>query len=131
MGITIDALPPKEFTSNGLGVSCFLTGPGTSCFHLSSSCSVRERIDSVYATGRCTTPQEVFSLSGNTELGMAWMQQYPQYTHENLETQGTMFLTGATYYFVHEGHPAIQMLRTSQVHPHAPQPSPAHAEVCA
>ena len=91
IGIIIDGLPHKEFTSNGSGVSCFLTG-----------------------SGRVTTPQEVFCLSGNTELGMAWMQQYPQYTSENLESQGVMFLTGATYYFVHEGHPAIQMLRSTQ-----------------
>lgn len=91
IGVCIDGLPPKEFTSNGSGVSCFLTG-----------------------AGRVTTPQEVFSLSGNTELGMAWMQQYPQYTSANLETQGVMFLTGATYYFVHEGHPVICMLRSTQ-----------------
>ena len=91
IGICIDGLPPKEYTSNGSGVSCFLTG-----------------------SGRVTVPQEVFCLSGNTELGMAWMQQYPQYTSDNLESQGVMFLTGATYYFVHEGHPVICMLRSTQ-----------------
>ena len=46
---------------------------------------------------------------------MAWMQQYPNYTSENLVDVGTMILAGATYYFVHEGHPVIQMLRSSQV----------------
>ena len=92
IGISIDGLPTHEFTANGLGVGCFLTG-----------------------AGRVTHPRELFSLSGNTELGMAWMQQYPKYTSDNLETVGTMFLKGATYYFVHEGHPVIQMLRTSQV----------------
>ena len=62
--IVVDGLPPQEFTANGAGVSCFLTG-----------------------AGHVTTPQTIFSLSGNTELGMAWMQQYPQYTSENLESQ--------------------------------------------
>ena len=45
---------------------------------------------------------------------MAWMNQFPQYTSDNLDKVGVMFLTGATYYFVHEGHPTIQMLRASQ-----------------
>ena len=91
VGIVIDGLPPNEFTANGDGAACFLTG-----------------------SGRMTTPQEVFCLTGNTELGLAWMNQFPQYTSENLNDVGVMFLTGATYYFVHEGHPAIQMLRASQ-----------------
>ena len=64
VGIVVDGLPPQEFTANGAGVSCFLTG-----------------------AGHVATPQTIFSLSGNTELGMAWMQQYPQYTSENLESQ--------------------------------------------
>ena len=61
IGISIDGLPTHEFTANGLGVGCFLTG-----------------------SGRVTHPRELFSLSGNTELGMAWMQQYPKYTSDNL-----------------------------------------------
>ena len=91
VGVVVDGLPPNEFTANGDGVACFLTG-----------------------SGRVTAPQEVFCLSGNTELGMAWMNQFPQYTSENLDKVGVMFLTGATYYFVHEGHPSIHMLRASQ-----------------
>jgi len=90
VGVSIDGLPPKEFTASGDGVSLFLLG-----------------------SGRVTEPQEIFNLSGNTELGMAWMKQYPKYTHENLQDEGVMFLTGASYYFVHEGHPAIHMLRVN------------------
>jgi hypothetical protein len=90
VGVSIDGLPPKEFTAGGDGVSLFLLG-----------------------SGRVTEPQEIFNLSGNTELGMAWMKQYPKYTHANLQEEGVMFLTGASYYFVHEGHPAIHMLRAN------------------
>ena len=91
VGVVVDGLPSHEFTANGMGASCFLTG-----------------------AGRVTESRDIFSLSGNTELGMAWMQQYPKYTTENLESEGTMLLQGATYYFVHDSHPALQMLHTTQ-----------------
>jgi hypothetical protein len=91
VSVNIDGIPPKEYTGNGDGASLFLMG-----------------------SGRVTDPQEIFNLSGNTELGMAWMKQYPQYTNANLDVEGVMFLTGATYYFVHEGHPAIHMLKANQ-----------------
>lgn len=91
VSVSIDGIPPKEFTVNGDGASLFLLG-----------------------SGRVTDQQEIFNLSGNTELGMAWMKQYPQYTNANLDVEGVMFLTGASYYFVHEGHPAIHMLKANQ-----------------
>ena len=91
ISVNVDGLPPKEFTANGDGASLFLLG-----------------------SGKLSEPQEIFNLSGNTELGMAWMKQYPKYTHTNLDIEGVMFLTGASYYFVHEGHPAIHMLKANQ-----------------
>ena len=91
IAVSIDGIPPKEYTVNGDGSSIFLLG-----------------------AGRVTEPQEIFNLSGNTELGMAWMRQYPQYTNANLDVEGVMFLTGASYYFVHIGHPAIHMLKANQ-----------------
>jgi hypothetical protein len=91
IGVSIDGLPPKEFTGSGDTASLYLLG-----------------------SGRVTEPQEIFSLTGNTELGMAWMKQYPQYTPDNLHDEGVMFLSGASYYFVHESHPAIHMLRVNQ-----------------
>jgi len=91
VGVQIDGLPPKEFTCNGEGVSLFLTGEG-----------------------RVSHPQEVFNMSGNTELGLAWMKQYPRYTSSNLEVEGVMFLTGASYYFVRFDHPAIHMLKANE-----------------
>ena len=91
VSVSIDGLPPREFTRNGEGASLFLTGEG-----------------------RITQPQMLFSMSGNTELGLQWMQQYPRYTNDNLHDEGVIFLTGASYYFVHEGHPVIHFLRANE-----------------
>ena len=93
IAVSIDGLPPREFTRNGEGAAIFLTGDG-----------------------RITQPQVLFSMSGNTELGLQWMQQYPRYTNENLHEEGVLFLTGASYYFVHEGHPVIHFLRANEEH---------------
>ena len=86
-----DGLPPREFTKNGEGASLFLVGEG-----------------------RVNQPQELFNMSGNTELGLAWMRQYPKYTSSNLETEGVIFLTGSSYFFVHCDHPAIHMLKANE-----------------
>jgi hypothetical protein len=91
VGVHIDGLPCKEFTAAGDGASLFLTGEG-----------------------RVTQQQELFNMSGNTELGLAWMRKYPRYTHENLDKVGIMLLTGASYYFVDIDHPAIHMLRANE-----------------
>ena len=91
VAIHIDGMPCQEFTANGEGAAMFLTGEG-----------------------KVTQPQEIFNMSGNTELGLAWMKQYPKYTNQNLEVEGVMFLTGASYYFVHQEHPAIHMLKANE-----------------
>jgi len=91
VSIQVDGLPPKEFTSNGDGASFFLTGEG-----------------------KVSQPQEIFNMSGNTELGLAWMKQYPTYTSINLEEEGVMKLPGASYYFVHIEHPAVHMLKANE-----------------
>jgi hypothetical protein len=91
IAVHIEGLPPREFTANGHGASFFLTGEG-----------------------RCTQPQELFSVSGNAELGLQWMRLYPRYTSENLEKQGVMCLTGASYYFVHQDHPSVHYLRANE-----------------
>jgi hypothetical protein len=91
VAVSIDGLPPREFTRNGEGAALFLTGEG-----------------------RITQPQVLFNMSGNTELGLQWMQQYPRYTSDNLHDEGVLFLTGASYYFVHEGHPVIHFMRANE-----------------
>ena len=91
VAVHIDGLPSAEFTRNGEGASLFLTGEG-----------------------RVLQPQEIFSISGNSELGLQWMRQFPRYTNENLETEGTMLLTGASYYFVHQDHPVIHFLKANE-----------------
>ena len=91
IAVSIDGLPPREFTRNGEGAALFLTGEG-----------------------RVTQPQVLFSMSGNTELGLQWMQQYPRYTSENLGSEGVLFLTGASYYFVHSEHPVVHFMRANE-----------------
>jgi len=91
VAVQIDGLPPREFTKNGEGAAFFLTGEG-----------------------RVTQPQEIYSMSGNTELGLAWMKQFPRYTNSNLETMGVMFLTGASYYFVFYDHPVLHMMHANE-----------------
>ena len=91
LSVHVDGLPPREYTCNGEGASLFLTGEG-----------------------RVTQPQVIFSMSGNSELGLQWMRQFPRYTSENLETEGVMFLTGASYYFVHQDHPVIHFLKANE-----------------
>ena len=91
VAVQIDGLPPREFTKNGEGASLYLTGDG-----------------------RVTEPQRLFTMTGNTELGIQWMKQFPRYTSENLDRVGIMFLTGASYYFVHEEHPVIHFLRANE-----------------
>ena len=91
IAVSIDGLPPREFTRNGEGASIFLTG-----------------------AGRVTQPQSLFHMTGNSELGLQWMQQYPQYTSDNLTSEGVLFPTGASYYFVHEGHPVVHFLRANE-----------------
>jgi hypothetical protein len=91
VAVHIDGLPRKEFTAAGDGASLFLTGEG-----------------------RVTQPQEIFNMSGNTELGLAWMRKYQRYTFDNLDKVGVMLLTGASYYFVDTDHPAIQMLQNNE-----------------
>jgi hypothetical protein len=91
IAVSIDGLPPREFTRNGEGAAVFLTG-----------------------AGKVTQPQTLFNMSGNTELGLQWMQQYPQYTSDNLSDVGVILLTGASYYFVHDGHPVVHFLRANE-----------------
>ena len=91
VAVSIDGLPPKEFTANGDGASLFLTGEG-----------------------KVTAPQEVFNLSGNTEIGLAWMQQFPRYTAQNIDDEGAMHLDGSSYYFVEIAHPVVHFLKTNE-----------------
>ena len=91
VAVLVDGLPPREFTRNGEGASVFLTGEG-----------------------RVLQPQEIYSMSGNSEVGLQWMRQFPRYTTDNLETEGVMFLTGASYYFVHQEHPVVCFLRSNE-----------------
>jgi len=91
VAVNIDGLPASEYTANGDSATMFLLGEGKN-----------------------NQAQEVFNLSGNTELGLAWMKQYPKYTTFNLEKEGVLFLPGCSYYFVRIDHPVVHMLKTNE-----------------
>lgn len=57
---------------------------------------------------------DVFAASGDTDLGVQWMQEFPNYTKDNIRNYQVMRLNGATYYFVHESHPVISLLYHNQ-----------------
>ena len=88
LSVIVDDIPYREFTANGEGSNLVLCGQGY-----------------------VTTPQELYSLNGNTELGLAWMQKYPKYSVSNIESEGVIILPGSNYYFVEENHPCIHMLK--------------------
>eukprot|EP00961_Rhodomonas_salina_P296127 3936074-Rhodomonas_salina.3 len=90
-GLYIEGLPGNEFTQTGEDHHMFLLGAGQS-----------------------STPQDIFVASGDTDLGMQWMQQFPNYNKENIRTNQVMRLNGADYYFVHEDHPVINLLYHNQ-----------------
>lgn len=87
----IDGLPGNKFTHTGEDAHLFLLGPGES-----------------------TTPQDIYKASGDTDLGTQWMQQFPEYTKDNLRTQNVMKLNGADYFFVHQDHPVTSLLYNNQ-----------------
>lgn len=68
----------------------------------------------VLGEGHSLSPQDVFTASGDTELGMQWMQKFPSYTKENLRRHNVMRLNNAEYYFVHESHPVVFLLYNNQ-----------------
>jgi hypothetical protein len=87
----IDGLPGNEFTHTGEDAHLFLLGPGET-----------------------NTPQDIYVASGDTELGAQWMQQFPEYTKDNVRTHQVMKLNGADYYFVHQDHPVTSLLYNNQ-----------------
>ena len=88
VAVQIDNLPCKEFTEAGDGAHVFLC-----------------------CAGHCATPREVYNMCGNTELGMAWMQNYPKHTVHNLDTQGVVRLPGKPFCFVEEKHPVLAYMK--------------------
>lgn len=88
VAMTIDGLPCKEFTEAGDGAHLFLC-----------------------CAGHCETPKEVYNICGNTELGMAWMQNYPKHTVQNLDKEGVVQLPNKPFVFVEEKHPVLAYMK--------------------
>ena len=91
IGVLINCLPNHEMTASGESF-CYTVLPN----------SVN------------TVPLELFQASDDCEESLRWKQEYPKYNASNLETEGVMEMSNSSYYFVHENHPAITLLRANK-----------------
>ena len=57
------------------------------------------------------TPITVFEADTSNSENIEWRQRYPQYNAGNLETHGTLQVTGQPYLFVSQSHPVIELLK--------------------
>eukprot|EP00961_Rhodomonas_salina_P023738 318863-Rhodomonas_salina.1 len=90
IGIQIQGLPKSEFTTTGDDHHALVMGSGK------------------------TKNLDVFNAPGDTDMGIQWMQEYPNFTQDNIRSEKVMRLNGADYYFVHKHHPVIKMLYKNQ-----------------
>lgn len=56
-------------------------------------------------------PITVFEAEASNPEGIEWRSRYPQYNAGNLESQGTLQVTGQPYLFVSQTHPVIELLK--------------------
>ena len=56
-------------------------------------------------------PITVFEADASNTENVEWRQRYPQYTAANLDTHGTLQVTGQPYLFVSQSHPVIELLK--------------------
>jgi hypothetical protein len=91
LGVVINCLPSHEMTASGEAF-CYTVLPDSTN----------------------TIPLKLFSAPAESEEGIRWKQEYPQYNSANLETEGVMEMSNSAYYFVHEGHPAITLLMANK-----------------
>ncbi len=91
LGVVINCLPSHEMTALGEAF-CYTVLP-----------------DSIN-----TVPLKLFQASEDCEESLRWKQEYPKYNASNLETEGVMEMSNSSYYFVHENHPAITLLRANK-----------------
>eukprot|EP00961_Rhodomonas_salina_P258732 3496259-Rhodomonas_salina.1 len=90
-GLQLEGLPGGEFTQAGEDHHIFILGHGES-----------------------NIPQDIFVAQGNNDLGIQWVQQFPEYNRDNIRNEKVMRLNGSDYYFVHETHPIVNLLYHNQ-----------------
>lgn len=91
LGVVINCLPAHEMTAAGEAF-CYTVLP--------------ESVN--------TVPLRLFQASEDCEESLRWKQEYPKYNAENLEKEGVLPFSNSSYYFVHENHPAITLLRANK-----------------
>jgi len=88
LGVTISCIPSMEATKNG---QRFAITTLSNCHN--------------------ATPITVFEAEQSNTEGIEWRQKYPQYNANNLDTHGTLQVTGQPYLFVSQSHPVIELLK--------------------
>ena len=58
-----------------------------------------------------STPLVVFEAEPNSNEGMQWRSEYPDYNSNNLETHGVLNVQGEGFVFVSQHHPVIALLK--------------------
>jgi hypothetical protein len=88
LGVNISCIPSMEATKNGqrFALTCL---------------------------SACHNPQPiiVYEAEASNSEGIEWRSRYPQYNASNLDTQGTLQVTGQPYVFVSQTHPVIELLK--------------------
>lgn len=88
LGMSISCIPSMEATKNG---QRFALTTLSQCHN--------------------STPITVFEAEVANSEGIEWRQRYPQYNAGNLDTHGTLQVTGQPYLFVSQKHPVIELLK--------------------
>jgi hypothetical protein len=91
VGVIINCLPSHEMTAAGEAF-CYTVLPESTN----------------------TVPLKLFQACEDNEESLRWKQEYPNYNAANLETEGVLEYSNSAFYFVHEGHPVITLLRANK-----------------
>jgi len=67
---------------------------------------------SIMGKGENNIPQDLFQSTGDTAVGLNWLQQNPDFNPNNMRDEKTVMRLGDSgYYFVHQIHPVIAHLQ--------------------
>ena len=92
--------------SLGVHLSCVPNRECTRTGHAYAFSSLPENTNS--------TPLVVYENEASTHESLAWRQQYPEFTANNLDTHGVLNVQNEGFVFVSKSHPVIQLLRDNK-----------------
>lgn len=87
----------------GVTISC--------CPSDETTCTGHKYAMTTLADSHNSTPLVVFEAEPNSNEGMQWRSQYPDYNSNNLETHGVLNVQGEGFVFVSQHHPVIALLK--------------------